>query len=139
MADIWIRMIEKNPDTEENFDDEGVEEIAELAYARENNIQYAPSDIEILMHNQYFLEHYYLRPQRKQIQFLCELEVVGHPQNSENGRPYDVKNWEELIPGSIESIIYKKVLKTIGDAKASESGHMKFTDWFEEITRISIH
>lgn len=138
MADVWIRMIEKNPD-ENNFDDNGVSEIAELAYARENNIQYAPSDIEVLMHNQYFLEHYYIRPQRKQIQFLCELEVVGHPQNSESGRAYDVKNWEDLIPGSIESILYKQILKTIGDAKASESGHMKFTDWFEEITRISIH
>ena len=138
MADVWIRMIEK-PQDNEPVNNADVSEIAELAFAREQNINYAPSDIEVLMHNQYFLEHYYLRPKRKQIQFLCELEVVGHPQNNESGRVYDVKNWEELIPGSIESIIYKKVLNTIGDAMADESGHMKFTDWFEEITRISIH
>ena len=137
MADVWIRMIEKNPSDDET--DENFGEAAELAYAREQNINYAPSDLEVLMHCKYYLEHYYLRPKRKQIQFLCELEVVGHPQNNEAGRPYDAANWEELIPGSIESIIYKKVMKTIGDAMADESGHMKFTDWFEEITRISIH
>ena len=137
MADIWIRMIEKSQDVEP-IDDADISEIAELAYAREQNINYAPSDIEVLMHKQYFLEHYYLRPQRKQIQFLCELEVVGHPSNNEAGRPYDVRNWEELIPGSIESIIYKKVLKTIGDAMSYEQGHMTFADYFEEYTRISI-
>ena len=125
MADVWIRMIERDAEQDNAVD---VEENAELAYAREQNINYAPSDIEVLKHNQYFLEHYYLRPKRKQIQFLCELEVVGHPQNNENGRAYDVKNWEELIPGSIESVLYKRVLKIIGDAQADASGHMKFTD-----------
>ena len=136
MADVWIRMIERDAEQDNAVD---VEENAELAFAREQNINYAPSDIEVLKHNQYFLEHYYLRPKRKQIQFLCELEVVGHPQNNEPGRAYDVKNWEELIPGSIESVLYKRVLKIIGDAQADASGHMKFTDWFEEITRVSIH
>lgn len=138
MADVWIRMIEKTQLGEPKDYAEDISEIAELAYAREQNINYVPSDVEVLMHKRYFLEHYYLRPQRKQIQFLCELEVVGHPSNNEAGRPYDVRNWEELIPGSIESIIYKKVLKTIGDAMAYEQGHMTFADYFEEYTRISI-
>ena len=137
MADIWIRMIEK-PQDGEQINNDDVEENAELVYAREQHINYAPSDIKVLRHNQYFLEHYYLRPKRKQIQFLCELEVVGHPQNNESGRAYDVRNWEELIPGSIESIIYKRVLNTIGDAMADPNGHMTFADYFEEYTRISI-
>lgn len=137
MADVWIRMIEKNPDDEDFYD--GTPEISEIKYAQDLNINYSPEDIKVLMHKKYYLEHYYLRPKRKQIQFLCELEVVDHPQNNVAGRPYDTRNWEELIPGSIESILYKKIMKTIGDSMADENGHMKFTDWFEEITRISIH
>ena len=134
MADVWIRMIEKNPDdAEENFG-----EAAELAFAREQNINYAPSDLEVLMHNRYFLEHYYLRPQRKQIQFLCELEVVGHPQNNAEGREYSYKNWEDLIPGSVESMLYKAILKEIGTSMADANGHQTFADYFEEYTRISI-
>ena len=136
MADVWIRMVERIPSTDSYNDDDA--EPIELVSAREQNISYDPSDVEVLRHNQYVLEHYYIRPNRKQIQFLCELEVVGHPQNTEAGRAYDVKNWEDLIPGSIESIIYKKVLATIGTWKATEMGHETFTDFFEEYTRISI-
>ena len=143
MADVWIRMIENNPeeDPDERYQNVyfSVDDIEEVQAAREKNIRYAPTDLEVLKHKHYFLEHYYLRPQKKQIQFLCELEVIGHPQNTDAGRPYEYKNWEELVPGSIESAIYKNVIKEIGTEKAYERGHMKVTDWFEEITRISIH
>ncbi len=137
MADVWIRMVERIPSAVSYNDHDDYEPI-ELVSAREQNISYDPVDVEVLSRKQYVLEHYYLRPGRKQIQFLCELEVVGHPQNTEAGRAYDVKNWEDLIPGSIESIIYKKVLATIGTWKATEMGHETFTDFFEEYTRISI-
>ena len=136
MADVWIRMVERIPSAD-SYADDNYEPI-ELVSAREQNISYDPGDVEVLSRKQYVLEHYYLRPSRKQIQFLCELEVVGHPQNTEVGRAYDVKNWEDLIPGSIESIIYKKVLATIGTWKATEAGHETFVDTFEEYTRISI-
>jgi len=142
MADVWIRLIENNPDdSDEHYQNVyySVDDIEEVQAAREKNIRYSPTDLQVLKHRHYFLEHYYLRPQKKQIQFLCELEVVGHPQNTDAGRPYDYKNWEELVPGSIESVIYKTVLKEIGTEKAYERGHMKFTDYFEEFTRISIH
>jgi len=135
MADVWIRMVERIP-SENSYNDDY--ESIELVSAREQNISYDPGDVEVLNRKQYVLEHYYLRPARKQIQFLCELEVVGHPQNTEAGRAYDVKNWEDLIPGSIESIIYKKVLATIGTWKATDMGHETFVDFFEEYTRISI-
>ena len=135
MADVWIRMVERIPsDNSYNDDYESIE----LVSAREQNVAYDPGDVEVLSRKQYILEHYYLRPSRKQIQFLCELEVVGHPQNTEAGRAYDVKNWEDLIPGSIESIIYKKVFATIGTWKATDMGHETFVDFFEEYTRISI-
>lgn len=137
MADVWIRMIERIPSENSYADNDDYESI-ELVSAREQNISYDPGDVAVLSRKQYVLEHYYLRPSRKQIQFLCELEVVGHPQNTEAGRAYDVKNWEDLIPGSIESIIYKKVLATIGTWKATEMGHETFVDFFEEYTRISI-
>lgn len=137
MADVWIRMVERIPSADSYNDNDDYEPI-ELVSAQEQNISYDPGDVDVLSRKQYILEHYYLRPAKKQIQFLCELEVVGHPQNTEAGRAYDVKNWEDLIPGSIESIIYKKVLATIGTWKATEAGHETFVDFFEEYTRISI-
>ena len=79
-----------------------------------------------------------MRPKKDQIQFICELEVVGHPQNTASQRKYDYNNWEELIPGSIESILYYSIIQVIGKSKASERGHMTFADMFEEYARISI-
>ena len=90
------------------------------------------------MSKKYFLEHYYIRPKTRQIQFLCELEVVGRPQNTISERAYDYKNWENLIPGSIETAIYYGVLDVIGTGKANAKGHMTATDMLEEYLRISI-
>ena len=131
MADVWIRMIER--------DDEDLEYPHELVMmAEEEGKQISESDIEVLQHRRYYLEHYYLRPQTEQIQFLSELEIVDRPQNTATERRYDYQNWEYLIPGSTESIIYRKVIEVIGKSKAYESGHMTFADMVEEYGRISI-
>ena len=142
MADVWIRMVEHNVDTSElpqdlaDYINDNAS--AEISLAQESGKPLNPVDVEVLQHKKYFLEHYYLRPKTKQIQFLCELEVVGHPQNTVSERQYEYKNWENLIPGSVESIIYKTVLKEIGTSKATERGHMTFVDMVEEYARISL-
>lgn len=143
MADVWVRMIEKDPETADASDAENYLSADstlqdEIESARETGKALSPVDIEVLRHNQYVLEHYYLRPATKQIQFLGEHEVVGRPQNTVNERQYAYTNWEDLVPGSIESIIYAKVLKIVGKGKASEKGHMGFKDYLEEYLRISI-
>ena len=142
MADVWIRMIERNPrnddlpaDLADYVNDANTDEIT---LAKAKGYQYTPEDVKVLRSKKYFLEHYYLRPQREQIQFLSELEVVGHPQNTAAQKKYDPNNWEELIPGSMESILYYSIIQVIGKSKASEKGHMTFFDMLEEYGRISI-
>lgn len=143
MADVWIRMIERFPEDDpdsalRDYEYFNPDEIGEVMIAREKSIRYAPIDLEVLRRKEYFMEHYYIRPKTKQIQFLCELEVVGHPQNNAEGREYSYKNWEDLIPGSVESMLYKAILKEIGTSMADANGHQTFADYFEEYTRISI-
>jgi hypothetical protein len=94
--------------------------------------------MDVLKHKKYFLQHYYIRPKTKQIQFLCELEVVGHPQNTVSEREYDYKNWENLIPSSIESMIYHMTLRSVSMKGSSEKGRMSVADMFDEYLRISI-
>lgn len=142
MLDVWIYMIERNPDTSDLSDDlsDYVNDTTngEIELAREKGILFSPEDIEVLSHKKYFLEHYYLRPKTKQIQFLSTLEVVGRPQNTVSEREYNYKNWENLIPGSMESIIYYTTIKNFGKSGATDKGHMTFTDMLEEYARISI-
>ena len=76
------------------------------------------SDDEDAKAGKYYLEHYYLNPKSKQIQFLCELEVTGRPSNAIKERPYSSQNWENLVPGSVEDDIYHAVVKK---AKSSSS------------------
>ena len=59
----------------------------------------------------YYLEHYYIDPNSKQIQFLCELEVTGRPSNTAAQRAYSEGNWENLVPESVEDVIYHAVTK----------------------------
>lgn len=140
IADVWIRMIEREPaQLEDDMAAYGADNFnAEVALAAEQGYQYSPDDLAVLRNQGYVLEHYYLRPKTNQIQFLCELEVFGRPQNTINERAYDYKNWENLVPGSVESIIYATVIKTIGKSKATERGHMTFIDMLEEYGRISL-
>lgn len=141
MADVWIRLVERKPASldddmayygKENFN-------AEISFAREQGYQYSPEDLEVLSSQAYVLEHYYLRPKTNQIQFLCELEVFGRPQNTINERAYDPKNWENLVPGSVESVIYAATFKIIGKSKSSELGHMTFFDMLDEYARIALN
>ena len=143
MADVWIRMLDKQDSTadlpndlRDYINDQSDDEVS-LAEAK--GLIYDPVDVKVLRTKKYFLEHYYIRPQRRQIQFLCELDVVGRPQNAISERKYDYKNWEELIPGSIETAIYYGVLDVIGKSKASARGHMTATDMLEEYARIAVH
>lgn len=141
MADVWVRMIERNPTQLDNdMAAYGAENFrAEIALAREQGYQYSPEDLKVLRSQAYVLEHYYLRPKTNQIQFLCELEVFGRPQNAINERAYDYKNWENLVPGSIESVIYDATLKIIGKSKANERAHMTFIDMLDEYARIALN
>ena len=85
----------------------------------------------------YYLEHYYLRPDKEQIQFLCELEVTGRPDNNVNQRSYDLHNWESLVPESVEDGIYRAVLKKMKSKTGglvNGPGENIMEDWF----RISI-
>lgn len=140
IADVWIRMVEREPQQlDEDMAAYGTDNFnAEISLAREQGYQYPPEDLTVLRSQAYVLEHYYLRPKTNQIQFLCELEVFGRPQNTINERNYDYKNWENLVPGSVESIIYAATLKTIGKSKSSERGHMNFFDMLDEYARISL-
>ena len=142
MLDFWVRMIERNADTSNlpedlsSYINNG--ENGEVEVAQERKIKLNEVDVSVLNHKKYFLEHYYIRPKTKQIQFLCELEVVGHPQNTVSEREYDYKNWENLIPGSIESMIYQMTMKSVGKSGSSDKGRMSFADMMDEYLRISI-
>ncbi|MCR5833570.1 MAG: hypothetical protein K6G55_02865, partial [Selenomonadaceae bacterium] len=140
IADVWIRMIENSPrqldkDIENYLSNS---QNAEISLANEQGYQYTPEDTAVLSSTTYLMEHYYIRPKTNQIQFLCELEVYGRPQNTVKERAYDSKNWEDLVPGSVESIIYEATVKIIGKAKANNQGHMTFTDMLDEYLRISL-
>ncbi|MCR5758310.1 MAG: hypothetical protein K6F95_10450 [Selenomonas sp.] len=80
ILDVWIRLVKTEPDEEYSYP------------------------------QKYFMEHYYLRPKKQQIQFLSELEVTGRPNNAVKERPYSVRNWENLVSGSLEDEIYHRVL-----------------------------
>ena len=142
MLDFWVRMIEHNtnnddmPEYVSDYVNNG--ENGEVEVARERKVSLNEIDTAVLNHKKYFLEHYYIRPKTKQIQFLCELEVIGHPQNTISEREYNYKNWENLIPGSVESMIYQMTMKSVSKKGSSDRGRMSFADMTDEYLRISI-
>ena len=85
----------------------------------------------------YYLEHYYLRPDKEQVQFLCELEVTGRPDNNVNQRSYDPQNWESLVPESVEDVIYQNVVKKMKNKKEN-FWNIPARDIMEDWFRISI-
>lgn len=100
--------------------------------AQEDDTQYGLEEDEAYSYPKtYFMEHYYLRPDRQQIQFLSELEVTGRPQNAIKERPYSSNNWENLVPGSIEDEIYHAAMKYI---KKQKGKSLKMTRHGENIT-----
>ena len=142
MADVWIRMLERFPNYSDMDSDlynyvSGMN--TEINEAAKKGVIYDEIDLKVLHTKKYFLEHYYIRPKTKQIQFLCELEVIGRPQNAISERAYDYRNWEHLIPGSIETSIYYSVLSDIGQSRASKRGHMTFADHLDEYFRIALN
>ena len=87
----------------------------------------------------YYMEHYLLRLQRKQIQFLCEVEVKGRPGNDVEDKRYDPRRWEKLIPGSIEDTIYHAVLQYKGKIHdESKSNGTSVRDYVENTLNISL-
>ncbi len=134
IADVWIRMIERN-----DTDLLPEEEVPEIVFAHDNGRRFRPTDVEVLRHRRYHLEHYYLRPERRQIQFLCELsDIEGRPQNTITEREYNYNNWENLIPDSIETKIYRAVTKVIGTKRANVNNPASLVDTIEEYARISL-
>ena len=94
--------------------------------------------------NKYFLEHYYISPERREIMFISELEVTGRPENAVKERPYDAANWEQLVPGSIEDDLFDAVVAKMKQAPGERSGvlsgtsGMSLRDMIEEFARISL-
>lgn len=87
----------------------------------------------------YYLEHYYIRPDKQQIQFLSELEVTGRPSNAIQERSYNAANWENLVPGSIEEEIYHAVVKNAYTlVKQKQNAKTEARDALEELLRISL-
>lgn len=100
-------------------------------------LEYLPEDYTYPP--KYYLEHYLLRPKRKQIQFLCEIEVSGRPANDVEDKRYDPRRWERLIPGSIEDTIFHAVLQHKGkihDESAANGTSVR--DYIENTFNISL-
>jgi len=80
----------------------------------------------------YILEHYYLRPAKKQIQLLCEAEIAGRPTNDLVQKPYLDSNWETIVPGSVEDALYQVVIEKMKvlspEKKKKKSGGSNFLD-----------
>ena len=112
IIDTWVRLVE-------NTTGEAVAEDGKIRPAK------------------YFLEHYYISPQRHEIMFISELEVTGRPENAVKERAYDPKNWEQLVPGSIEDEIYTAVTARMSGAPGAKTGGMSVRDMVEEYARIS--
>ena len=94
--------------------------------------------------NKYFLEHYYISPERREIMFISELEVTGRPENAVKERPSDAANWEQLVPGSIEDDLFDAIIAKMKQAPGERSGvlsgtsGMSLRDMIEEFARISL-
>lgn len=110
IADVWVRLMPQG-------------------------VKAAYSDVD-----KYYLEHYYIRPSTHQVQFLCELEVSGRPDNAIEERSYSAQHWENLVPGSIEEEIYNGVMKHIKKNKIGGSGSngMSLRDMADEYLRIAL-
>jgi len=124
IIDIWVKLVQvKETDS---FTSRGTRP----------DSSYSSADV-------YYLEHYYLRPKKQQIQFLCELEVTGRPQNAIEERHYSAAHWEDLVPGSVEDEIYHAAVAEMARSRdpAQMTRHGKritLRDAVEEYFRISL-
>ncbi len=126
IIDVWIRLVDK-----------GAAEDASTSASASTST----GDASYTYPAKYFLEHYYIRPEKQQIQFLSELEVTGRPQNTVQERAYNAQNWEELVPESVEDSIYHAVVDRM-KSKSKTGGifpeGMSVRDAVEEYFRISL-
>lgn len=76
-------------------------------------IEDVSEDKEYSYPEKYYMEHLYLRPAKRQVMFLSELEVTGRPENNIKERTYRPDFWEELVPNSVEQEIYKGTLEVL--------------------------
>ena len=88
----------------------------------------------------YFLQHYYIRPDKRQIQFLGELEASGRPNNALVQKAYREEDWEDLVPGSMEETIYQAVVSQgkLIHRHNGPTGIPGVRDQVEEFLRISL-
>ena len=88
----------------------------------------------------YFLEHYYISPERREIMFISELEVTGRPENAIHERPYNNANWEKLVPGSIEDDLFDAIVLQMNkrSKRHGAKDRMSLRDMIEEYARISL-
>ena len=123
MVDVWIKLVRDG-------------EVVEADTAAPD----AEIDPQYSYPAKYYLEHYYMRPDREQIQFLSEIEVAGRPDNDIKEKEYDVANWEKLVPDSIEDNIYHRVMDEMKALKKSKNkqGGNSIKDTIENVLRISI-
>ncbi|MGM9540780.1 hypothetical protein [Anaerovibrio sp.] len=119
IIDVWIKL--------ERIEDTNAKSLAE----RMNDSQYVYQE-------KYYLEHYYVRPSTEQIQFLCELEVSGRPDNDISQRKYDIRNWEYLVPDSVEDSIYQAVVKKMGKKHSANGSGFDLGNMMEDVFRISV-
>ena len=98
-------------------------------------------ETEVVIDQTYFLQHYMLWPDREQIMFLSELEVEGRPDNYIKERPFDGRNWEKLVPGSLEDNIYRECMKYRSSLKKrgpQKKTTSKIGDVLEDTFHISL-
>ncbi len=88
----------------------------------------------------YFLQHYYIRLEKRQIQFLGELEAAGRPNNALVQKAYREEDWEDLVPGSMEETIYQAVVSQgkLIHRHNGPTGIPGVRDQVEEFLRISL-
>ncbi len=117
MLDVWVRLVP-------------VAEAEDCEIVESQGMEYP-------FKGHYFLEHYYMKLHPEQIQFLCELEVTGRPNNDVHTGRYNPAGWEDLVPGSIEDRIFHRVMKHYKDT-VQKAKDTKFTDFMEDVFRISL-
>lgn len=143
MADVWLRLVPVEKAKEEPVSEE---ELRLPRYMRERLEQerraqeaMQPKPTPDTRPAHYYLAHYYLRPLRRQLQFISELEVFDRPDNNIEEPQYRPNAWENLVPHSVESDMYYRVLKIMRSSPQSpEIRDMKAADFLEKFFRISL-
>lgn len=143
MADVWLRLVPVEKVQEEPVSEEEqrlpryMRERLEQERLAKEALKPKPTPDTRPAH--YYLVHYYLRPMRRQLQFISELEVFDRPDNNIEEPAYRPNAWENLVPHSVESDMYYKVLKIMRSSPQNPAiRDMKAADFLEKVFRISL-